>query len=120
MVLGRYFLQRGSKKISEKAIVWKVFYFNLNPHLQHDTGSKSFLKKHTSSLQNLTGIYCYEEKSKEKKEFYSDVNLHQCPPQDPEESKGEESYKQFVEGICDLDKEEGMANFSTSMYCNKL
>merc|ERR1719433_2116458 len=71
-------------------------------------GSKSFMKKHASSLQNLTGIYCNGEKSEEKKKFYSDVNLYQNPPKDPEQSKGGEypSYKQFVEGICELDKKE--------------
>jgi len=70
-------------------------------------GSKSFMKKHASSLENLTGI-CNGEKSKEKKKFYSDVDLYQNPPKDPEQSKGGEypSYKQFVEGICELDKKE--------------
>merc|ERR1719295_2301496 len=70
-------------------------------------GSKSFMKKHAGSLQNLTGI-CNFEKTKDKKEFYSDVNLHQYAPEDPEHSQDVEftSNELFVEGINELEQEE--------------
>merc|ERR1711868_303528 len=76
-------------------------------------GSKSFMRKRATSLQNLVGSLNTDEKSKDKKEFYSDVNLSNCAPEGPGEDKEgehinnpEEKYLNFVEESFELDMEE--------------
>merc|ERR1711868_176371 len=56
-------------------------------------GSKSFMRKRATSLQNLVGSLNTDEKSKDKKEFYSDVNLSNCALEGP----GEESFELDME-----------------------
>merc|ERR1711868_60902 len=76
-------------------------------------GSKSFMRKRATSLQNLVGSLNTDEKSKDKKEFYSDVNLSNCAPEGPGEDKvgehinnPEAKYLNFVEESFELDMEE--------------
>merc|ERR1712227_1006443 len=76
-------------------------------------GSKSFMRKRATSLQNLVGSLNTDEKSKDKKEFYSDVNLSNCAPEGPGENKvgehinnPEAKYLNFVEESFELDMEE--------------
>ena len=88
---------------------------NILPKLQYHTGSKSFMRKRATSLQNLVGSLNTDEKSKDKKEFYSDVNLSNCAPEGQGEDKEgehinnpEEKYLNFVEESFELDMEEGI------------
>ena len=73
------------------------------------------MRKRATSLQNLVGSLNTDEKSKDKKEFYSDVNLSNCAPEGPGEDKvgehinnPEEKYLNFVEESFELGMEEGI------------